>query len=473
MADIDAHCGALQEHLDNIAGNLQLVADLAYGDVALAVARPDGGLSVAADARPMTALAAMAATRRGRVLARRDEPEAYAAVETGAAVHGDRRRSTRGIPYITSAWPVTEGEGSAAAAIVVDVTLQALEAPGRMERSFMDLAEGLLVVLGTGPLRDLATGCTFVTTRVAGDGVMSVDVAGTVAYASPNAVNIMKSAGHEGALTGIAAASLPGGDVAVAPALGGHGALGVEVETGGRVLSYRTVALPSGALVLVEDLTDMRRREQEIKVKDATIREVHHRVKNNLQTIASLLRIQARRSESPETSRSLREAVERISSMAVVHEQLTGSDDERVDFADSARTIVEMVRSGLAGSDSRIEARVEGSTGEVPAQVATSLALLTAELVHNAIEHGIGPRGSGCVTVELRRLDDEIKVVVRDDGQGLPDGFDPEKTANLGLAIVKTVVEDDLKGTLTFSTGRGTTVTVRVPAGLLDMADDS
>jgi two-component sensor histidine kinase len=117
---------------------------------------------------------------------------------------------------------------------------------------------------------------------------------------------------------------------------------------------------------------------------------------------------------------------------------------------------------------------VEGSTGDVPAQVATSLALLTAELVHNAIEHGIGPGGSGTVTVTLRRLQDEIKVVVRDDGKGLPEGFHPEDDANLGLAIVKTVVEDDLKGTLAFTSARGTVVTVRVPvpgpAGLTEQS---
>ena len=116
--------------------------------------------------------------------------------------------------------------------------------------------------------------------------------------------------------------------------------------------------------MLVEDLTDMRRREQEIKVKDATIREVHHRVKNNLQTIASLLRIQARRSSAARRAAPLGEAVERVSSMAVVHEQLTGSDDERVDFADSARTVVEMVRQRagrrrVAHRRSRVE-RLDG-----------------------------------------------------------------------------------------------------------------
>jgi two-component sensor histidine kinase len=232
---------------------------------------------------------------------------------------------------------------------------------------------------------------------------------------------------------------------------------------GGRVLSYRTIGLPTGAVVLVEDFTEARRREQELKVKEATIREVHHRVKNNLQTIASLLRIQARRSGSPEASRALEEAVERVSSMAVVHEMLSASTDETVDFGEAARTVVDMVRQGIAGTGSEVTVEVEGTTGHVAASTATSLALVTAELVHNAIEHGIGPRGHGAVNVSMRRLPDEIHLVVRDDGEGLPEAFDPESHANLGLAIVRTIVQDDLRGTLAFGRGRGTTVTIRVP----------
>ena len=453
---------AARSHLDNVAGNLQLAADLAYGDVALAVAREDGSLLVEADARPMTAHAAMAATRAGRVLSRRDEPEAYAAYTSDLTVRGERRRSTRGIAYQTSAHPVTEN-GRTVAVIIVDVTLQALEAPGKMERSFMDLADGLMRRLGTGSLRDLLSGSAFSTTRRAGDGVMAVAPMGNIDYASPNAVNIMKGAGFSAELSGTAVRDLPGALSAVVPVLGTRDALALEVDVADRVLSYRTIAVDGEILVLVEDVTDVRRREREIKVKDATIREVHHRVKNNLQTIASLLRIQARRTGSSEAARSLREAVERISSMAVVHEQLTGSDDERVDFADSAHVIVDMVLSGLAGGDAKIDVTVEGTTGEVPAQVATSLALVTAELVHNAIEHGIGPTGAGRVEVSLRRLAEEIKLAVHDTGGGLPADFDVDTSANLGLAIVKTVVEEDLKGTLAFSRGRGTTVTIRVP----------
>jgi two-component sensor histidine kinase len=87
--------------------------------------------------------------------------------------------------------------------------------------------------------------------------------------------------------------------------------------------------------------------------------------------------------------------------------------------------------------------------------------------VHNAIEHGIGERPSGSVAVSMRRLPEELHLVVRDDGAGLPDGFDLDSSANRGLALVKTVVGDDLRGTLSFTRARGTTVTIRVPVPAL------
>jgi two-component sensor histidine kinase len=186
-------------------------------------------------------------------------------------------------------------------------------------------------------------------------------------------------------------------------------------------------------------------------------------VKNNLQTIASLLRIQARRSSSDEAARALEEAVERVSSMAVVHEMLASSTDESVDLAAAVTTVVDMVRRGLTGADSGIRIAVDGTTGLVPAQVATSLALVAAELVHNAIEHGVGPVGSGNVTVSLARDSRSVSLTVRDSGGALPETFHVESSSHLGLAIVKTVAEDDLRGTLSFRSGAETVISVTVP----------
>ena len=119
---------AHQAHLDNVAGNLQLVADMGYGDVALATRNPDGSLSVVADARPMTAVAAVASSRVGRALSAHDEPEAYRALREGVPVVGERRRTTRGISYVTHAYPI--GPADAPYGVLLrDLTQLVAEAP--------------------------------------------------------------------------------------------------------------------------------------------------------------------------------------------------------------------------------------------------------------------------------------------------------------------------------------------------------
>lgn len=460
-------------HLANLAANLQLIADLGYGAVMLAVPAQGAALRVIADARPMTAVTASAVERHGETLRHENEPEAYKALSSGETFVSERRRVARGHAFATYAYPVPPGgrDGAGTYAVMVrDVAQLVLEAPGRMEQSFMRAAEELIGLLQRGPLLDLHSGESFSTIRVAGDGVLRVADSGVVSYASPNAVNIMRLAGIEGSLTGKQARRLPGAETAVVPVLGTTRGLETEVAANGRVLVFRSIGLGGDAILLVEDVTDARRREQEIKVKEATIREVHHRVKNNLQTIASLLRIQSRRLESEEAQHALDEAVERVSSMAVVHELLAGSTEERIDFAEAAQTVVDMVRRGLAGESAGVRVTVVGSLGLVPAHVATSLALVITELVHNAIEHGF-PGGMckdpeipcGTVSVEMRRLRGELLLTVRDDGTGLPVDFDAHAASTLGLAIVRTIVADDLRGTLSFASNRGTTVTVRVP----------
>ncbi|HSK46947.1 MAG TPA: histidine kinase N-terminal domain-containing protein [Coriobacteriia bacterium] len=448
-------------HVSNVVENLQLIADLCYGNATLAVVSAKRALAVVGDARPSTAVAPVPASRIGRVLAREDEPEAYECISAGSPVRGSRTRTARGIKYVTSAFPI--GASETYAVVVRDLAEQVAEAPGAMETAFMLAGEDLLASLGDGPLLDVRTGASFSARRTAGDGVLRVDDDGRISYASPNAVNIMRLAGHDGPVTGIAAPELPGGGFGIAPVLGTRQALDLVTEVADRSLHYRSIGLAQGALVLVQDVTESRRREAELKVKEATIREIHHRVKNNLQTIASLLRIQARRTDSEEARHALAEATERVGSMAVVHDLLAGSDEERVDFAEAARTVVNLVRRGLVGETSHLSVKVEGTSGEVDAHTATSLALAVAELVHNAIEHGLADASEGEVRVQLRRVPGELVLVVRDNGRGIPEGFDAAKSANLGLTIVRTVVEDDLGGTLSFSAGRGTNVTVRVP----------
>jgi two-component sensor histidine kinase len=210
---------------------------------------------------------------------------------------------------------------------------------------------------------------------------------------------------------------------------------------------------------LARDISEVRQKERVISVKDATIREIHHRVKNNLQTIASLLRLQGRRLNSEEAKEALRESVLRIGSIALVHETLSEHPSDAAEFGEVARRIGRMVSEGLVLPGHSIEIKVSGTAGPVGADLATPLAVTLTELLQNSIEHAF-PDGSGTIAVEISRAAREVVVVVRDDGRG----FDADALGGgrLGLQIVRSLIEE-LGGTFAITSQGGTRVELRVP----------
>ena len=324
------------------------------------------------------------------------------------------------------------------------------------------------------------------TARV-GDGFLRVDAAGKVVYASPNALSVYRRLGVAGDLAGLSLADLTRelvpprlrpDEETLSAVLGGRAQRDTEIGNDQVTLVVRSIPLRPegeliGGLILVRDVTDLRRRDRELVTKDATIREIHHRVKNNLQTVAALLRLQARRIESPAAKAALEEAVRRVGSIAIVHETLSQAVDESVTFDEIADRLCEMVTevSAVAG---QVRIRRDGSFGVLPSATANALAMVLTEILQNAVEHGYptrhgevseDPPVSGEIVVTVRRLVGRMHVTVDDDGRGLPDGFDLDQSTSLGLSIVRTLVESELGGQLelTGSPAGGTRAVVDVP----------
>ena len=238
----------------------------------------------------------------------------------------------------------------------------------------------------------------------------------------------------------------------------------------------------TGCIVLLRDVTDVRRLDRLLLSKDAAIREVHHRVKNNLQTISALLRLQARRLPPGGGRVALFEAERRVRSIAIVHEILSREPGDQVPFGEIVTSLIQMAKDSVVSRHLTFE--VNGGLGEVPADVATPLAVVLAELVQNAIEHAfldfeaeadgelsdeIGPM-TGTIRVDLSAENSVLRVEVLDDGSGLPDGFDIDDTQSLGLSIVRDLVRSQLEGTIVMlnraATGdgeRGTLVVIELP----------
>jgi two-component sensor histidine kinase len=221
-----------------------------------------------------------------------------------------------------------------------------------------------------------------------------------------------------------------------------------------------------GAILLMRDVTELRKRDRLLLSKDATIREIHHRVKNNLQTISSLLRLQARRLKHPEAIAAVGESVRRIRTIALVHEALSREVGDDVTFAEIVRPLVRLAEEGLQSPDRPIRFTVRGDGGRIPAAIATPLSVVLTELLQNAVDHGF-PEGSsgGSVRVDLRNLGNRLDLAVADDGRGVDTGFRLEDATGLGLSIVRTLVTTELNGTITMRPNppRGTLVELSVP----------
>jgi two-component sensor histidine kinase len=237
-----------------------------------------------------------------------------------------------------------------------------------------------------------------------------------------------------------------------------------EIERGGTIVLLRAIPLMPGSergtLVLARDATELRRREAQLLSKDATIREIHHRVKNNLQTVAALLRLQARRMVVPEARMALRESVRRVTSIALVHETLSQSMGEEVDFDAVADQLAAMTVD-VAAMGSRATVERQGAFGILPGTLATPLALVLSELMQNAVEHG----AAGAIRLSVSRRGNQLDLVVADDGAGLPADFNLEKAQGLGLQIVRTLVVGEMRGTLALRPGTqgGTEAAVAIP----------
>jgi two-component sensor histidine kinase len=393
------------------------------------------------------------------------------AFEEGGIVRDGEPDWSSGVPVRQEAIPVP-WRGEIVAVVSREANLSTVRAPSQLELTYLQTANELAVMIAEGtfpfegedPEREVAP-------RV-GDGMVRLDSTGRVSYASPNAVSAYRRLGVTANVIRRSISDFDLDDESLMVALGEGRPIESEVEARGAVVLRRVLPLTRGgrvlgAVMLMREVTELRRHERILLSKDATIREIHHRVKNNLQTVASLLRIQSRRMRTEEGREALQESVRRIGSIALVHETLSEGSRQRVAFDVVAGRLIDTVVAGFTDPSRTIRTQLEGGAGELAPQLASPLALVLSELLQNALDHAYGPgSGGGMLAVRLDRGPAEFTMEVEDDGPGVPEDFDHVRDGNLGLQIAETLVTSELSGTL--EVGRatpegGTLARVRAP----------
>lgn len=200
-------------------------------------------------------------------------------------------------------------------------------------------------------------------------------------------------------------------------------------------------------------------------VHRATVQEMHHRVKNNLQTVAMLLRLQV---SHPKLSAKdvLNETINRVLSIATVHEILSESGLDKISLLDLVSRLAHIISINMTNPEANISIHVKGDKTKLRTQMATNLALVTNELIQNALEHGIGNRETGVINISLHQIDNSLSIIITDDGTGLPQGFDINNDLGLGLEIVRATITEDMSGIFEMTpnpTGTGTHILVQIP----------
>ncbi|MGO9078442.1 MAG: sensor histidine kinase [Streptosporangiaceae bacterium] len=476
--------------LHALVSDWQLLADLSFADLVLwAPAPQDGSWIALAQMRPTTGPTAFPDDIVGAVRLAADAlPLVAARDERRICREGDPEWAS-GVPVRHETIPVMRS-GAVIAVIERSTNLSSARTPSRLDLAYLKAADDLAQMVAAGMFPRPGAEPVLVRSPRVGDGLLRLGRSGKVSYASPNALSAYRRLGLTADLVGqelgpltarLCVTSGPRDDSLMLTA-SGRAHMETEVEANGAVVQLRTIPLVvggsgSGALILLRDVTELRHRERELITKDATIKEIHHRVKNNLQTVAALLRLQARRLRAPEARAALEEAVRRVGSIARVHETLSHAPDEIVDF-DEIATRVAMMAGEVSAPEARVTPTLQGSFGLLPASVATPLSLVLTELLQNALQHGLSRAGgtpaSGLLEVTAARRPGRLTVTVADNGSGLPDHFDLATTTSLGLQIVRTLVVGELGGTLEIKPrdAGGTLVVVDLPVDHPANADE-
>jgi two-component sensor histidine kinase len=453
------------EHLHRLTAEWAFLSDLCFADLLLYVVDVDGRWLIVDQVRPATNQTMYATDYVGQYADPGDAEIISRAAETGTRCEGEIQSvADTGHDGTTGrilAIPV-RCNGQVVAVMTKEWLVRFGRPLGDLERNYAMMFDqfALMIQAGLFPFPGRVADSS-AAPRV-GDGVLTLDEHGAVTYVSPNANSALHRVGIQASPVGMRLAELGFHDGPVRQAFERREPIVEEFEQGGDVTLLcrcvpvlRTDAPPgtrppvAGGLLLVRDVTELRKRDRLLLSKDATIREIHHRVKNNLQTISSLLRLQARRLTNEEAKAAVSESVRRIRTIALVHESLSREPGEDIAFIEIVRPLLRLAEEGLQSPDRPVRFSVDGDGGRIPANTATPLSVVLTELLQNAVEHGF-PEGSGGggVAVQLAHANDELTVRVVDNGRGVDRTFDLDSATGLGLSIVRTLVTTELNGTI-------------------------
>ncbi|EXX87787.1 histidine kinase [Paenibacillus darwinianus] len=448
--------------IEDLSRHLQQLADVSQADVFIDCPLPDSDAAlVVAQAHPATAPSLYKTSVVGQYAHAENEPAVMFCLVSGRPVIGSRGISQEQIVMQQNVTPIRSEAGKVIGALIIEQDISERVRQERNVERLLETTEQLSETLGAalidGGMQTLMH-----------EGIVLFDERERLTYANPRAREMLKELGHTGAVEGRGMGELFFGRLKRESVLGRTGVCHDEFQMGNVAFELKAVAIhreqkAAGGLMLIRDISDLKEKEKQLVIKSAVIQEIHHRVKNNLQTVSSLLRLQMRRTKLEEVRKVYRDSINRINSIAVIHEMLAFEGLDTIFFNDVAERIAKNIVSSTAKPEQTIRITITGDELALPSDVAATLALAVNELVQNSVMHAFAAAESGEIVVALHSNGPIARVRVSDNGAGM--ALSPsDGKSHLGLKITETLVQENLDGMMSIvSDGRGTEVQITFP----------
>jgi two-component sensor histidine kinase len=449
--------------IQDVSKQLQIWANVSQSDVFIDCLIPTGDAAmVVAEAHPENGKSLYKRAVKGEIALKENEPGVFHCLKTGEAVIGSRGISQENVSIQQNITPIKNKQNQTIAALILERDITEMVKKEKHVEVLMETTEQLSETLFQQAMKNHHI------PELIHEGLLIFNETGTITFANERAHTIL---GESAPLIGLNVNWLFNSQFSIKTLELFGGIISEEFQCGNIYGQIKAVSIHKegkivGGILLLRDLTEMKEKDREIMIKSAVIKEIHHRVKNNLQTIASLLRLQMRRANSSEVEKVFRESINRIMSISVIHEVLSQDGLDDVDCKEIFEYMTKGIVTSMVTHEQPIHVEVMGDSLFLNSRNASSLALIINELIQNALNHAFHGAKNGRITISINHTSDVINITVTDNGAGFT--YDPIKRGNLGLEICNTLVREDLNGSIHFyNTGSGTKVKIRftVPEG--------
>lgn len=444
------------EKLEKISEGLPVLSKLLKADVFIdCMTESRDTAIVVAEANPRTG-SSYTQSVVGKYAYRRNEPAVLRTLETGH-LSRDYKALTQENKIVTqNVVPIKSDEDDKVIIAVLIVEEGVNEESLNKELSFLNNATDDILISSVEMSRERRI------IDYINDGIIIFNEEGVCIYANSRAKYIYRKIGYKDFVLGEKFDNIVIDNVEFEDVLSGKMNKKTDISISNMVLSMEYFLIKEtenikNIVLFIKDITEIKVKEKELVLKSVVIKEIHHRVKNNLQTIASLLRIQARKTDDKAVKAAFSDSINRILSISVTHELLAQNGLDELEIKEVINKILKnSLRENL---DGRVKLKIDvtGDNFEISSDKATTIALIVNELVENCIKHAFKGKDNGRITVKVKRGEMKSYISISDDGIGMNEkDFDK---GSIGLQIVKSLVKEKLYGDLNVKTGdKGTEI---------------